>query len=512
MGSRHDRTRYMDDRPRFMVERGIEERFAAEHPEAALKRREFLQRTATIAGGAALASMLGPEALIAEAAHRQTQFPLPRPRDIPLDTIVVLMMENRSFDHYFGWYDKADSRNEGLTYPDAQGKPVATYRLTPDFQGCGHPDPEHGWFGGRHQLNGGRMDGFVQGNKEGTGSDEFAAGYYLKEDLGFLSHAGEALTLYDRFFCSTLASTYPNRWYMWAADAGGRKTNQIPVDPNGWPEETIFDRAQSRNVSATYYNSDLPVSALYGIRGVADTRKIEAYYADAAAGRLSNLVFVDPPFRDGGGGDGLSADEHPHGDVRLGQAFMSDVAHAFMESPQWRRGALFCTYDEHGGFFDHVVPRRVPDARANRDHFEDWGQLGFRVPTVAITPFARRGHVSHELLAFESILKLISYRFALGNLNVRHRYAKNIGRTLNFRKPNFDPPQLPDPGQVVTTSCAAQGHPGKESASRPKEHDLVALETSGYLDSIGYEVVPATPDRIFRKPDTVKKAYYSSMR
>jgi phospholipase C len=502
----------MTDRAGYLRERGAAERFAFEQPEEALRRRDFLERTAAVAGATALASVLPPETLVAQAAHRQTQFPLPRPRDVPLDTIVVLMMENRSFDHYFGWYDKADARNTGLTYPDKDGNPVRTHRLTPDFQGCGHPDPDHGWNGGRHQLNGGRMDGFVQGNKEGTGSDEFAAGFYLKEDLGFISHAGQASTLYDRFFCSILASTYPNRHYMWAADAGGRKTNQIPTDPAGWPEETIFDRAQSENVSATYYNSDLPVSGLYGIRGVADTRKVEQFYADAAAGQLSKIVFVDPPFRDGGGGDGLSADEHPHGDVRLGQAFMSDIAHAFMESPQWRRGALFIVYDEWGGFFDHVKPPRVPDSRGSRKLDEDWSQLGFRIPTVCLSPYARRGHVSHQTLAFESILKLISYRFNLGHLTVRHRYAKNIGRTLDFRRPRFDPPELPDPGAVITSSCTSQGHPpgSGRSVARPKEHDLSALETSGYLESIGYTVEPATPDRIFRKPDSIRRAYHST--
>jgi phospholipase C len=510
MSRRHDRTRFMADRAAYLRDREAAELFEWAHPEVALRRRDFIARTAATAGLAALAGVLPGETLIAEAAHRQTQFPLPKPRDVPLDTIVVLMMENRSFDHYFGWYRKADGRNEGLAYPDRNGNPVATHRLTPDFQGCGHPDPDHSWDGGRHQVNGGRMDGFVQGNAAGDGSDEFAAGYYLKEDLGFISHAGEAFTLYDRFFCSTLSSTYPNRWYMWAADAGGRRTNQIPPGPEGWPEETIFDRAKQENVSATYYNSDLPVSALYGIRGVADTRPIEQYYADAAAGKLSKIVFIDPPFRDGGGGDGLSADEHPHGDVRLGQAFMSDVVHAFMESPQWKRGALFVDYDEHGGFFDHVPPGRVPDSRASRNPADDWGQLGIRVPALCVSPFVRRGYVAHQKLAFESILKLISYRFNLGHLNIRHRYAKNIGRTLDFRHPRLDPPDLPDPPMVATTSCTAQGHPpgSGRQAARPKEHDLAELETSGYLDSIGYKVVPATPDRIFRKPDSVKKAYF----
>ena len=98
---------------------------------------------------------------------------------------------------------------------------------------------------------------------------------------------------------------------------------------------------------------------------------------------------MDPPFR-GGGGGGLSADEHPLGDVRLGQAFMADVVNAFVRSPNSTRGALFVIYDEWGGFFDHVRPPRVPDDRASPDLNQDFGQMGFRTPAVAISPYARR--------------------------------------------------------------------------------------------------------------------------
>jgi phospholipase C len=119
---------------------------------------------------------------------------------------------------------------------------------------------------------------------------------------------------------------------------------------------------------------------------------------------------VDPPFRDGGGGDGLSADEHPLGDVRLGQAFMADVVNDFVRSPAYRRGALFVVYEEWGGFFDHVRPPRVPDDRASADLYEDFGQMGFRIPAVAVSPYARASpggfRVDHGLYGFESILAL----------------------------------------------------------------------------------------------------------
>jgi phospholipase C len=155
------------------------ERFEAENPDAYMRRRDFLARTAAAAGAASLASLLPADRLVAEAAKHGLRT-LPNPRNVPVDTFVVLMMENRSFDHYFGWHQKADGVNAGLSYPDANGDPVATHYLRQDFQGCSFRDPDHSWDGGRHQYNRGRMDGFVQGNAQGTGSDEFAAGRLLK--------------------------------------------------------------------------------------------------------------------------------------------------------------------------------------------------------------------------------------------------------------------------------------------------------------------------------------------
>ena len=489
------------------------ERLAAEHPEAYMRRRDFLARTAVLAGGAALAGTLPAETLVAEAAKRRGLRRLPSPKNLPIDTFVVLMMENRSFDHYFGWHPEADGRNEGLTYPDGDGNRIPTHHLTPDFQGCAFRDPDHGWNGGRWQWNGGRNNRFVTGNEAGTGSDEFAIGYYLKDDVHFLPHAADTFTLYDRYFCSIMASTYPNRHFQWGAQNGGQKGNEFPPEvpgqETGFTWETIFDRAEANGVSVGYYNSDLPFAALYGLRGLAWTKPISAFYTQAAAGTLPNICFVDPPFKDGGGGDGTSADEHPHGDIRLGQAFVSDVAHAFMESPQYERGALFINYDEWGGFFDHVKPRFVPDDLRNpADVNEDWGMSGFRVPGVCISPYTRKGGVSHMPVTHESILKLISYKFGLGHLNARHRYATNIGRTFNFKRKNLEPPELPDPSTIATTPCSAQGDsPGK---ARPKPHDLVLMETTGYLERLGYEVPEASYDQIFREPDSVRRALEGS--
>ena len=263
-------------------------------------------------------------------------------------------------------------------------------------------------------------------------------------------------------------------------------------------------------MSARYYNSDLPFSAVWGARGASWTRPLAEYYADCALGTLPAISFVDPPFRDGGGGDGVSADEHPHGDVRLGQAWMADVVRAFTQSPCYRRGALFVVYDEWGGFFDHVTPPRVPDARASADLAQDFGQMGFRIPAVAVSPFARRHssgpRVRHAQLGFESILKLISYRWGLGSLTDRDRSATNIAETFDFpSRPDYDVPDLPDPEHVASRPCSLGGGDvlTQESAAA-HVGDLAALED--LADRFGIPCGDGKVSDLFTQPDAIRRA------
>jgi phospholipase C len=454
-------------------------------------RREFLTRTAGLAGLAGLATVLPAETLISQAAKVQTQTGFPSPRNMPIDTFVVLMMENRSFDHYLGWFPGADGKNKGLSYPDDQGKRHPTHPLAPDFQGCGFVDPDHSFEGGRTEYAHGKLDGFYIAN------DEFAIGYYEKPDLPFLPHIASAFTLYDRYFCSLLGPTYPNRHYMWGAQSGGQTTNEIPSGSLGDNWETIFDRAVARGLSVAYYNSDIPFAALYGKRAIPWIRPVADFYSDAQSGNLPNICFVDPPFQ--GEDQGISGDEHPHGDIRYGQTFMSEITHAFLSSPQFRTGAMFINYDEWGGFFDHVSPRFVPDDRQSSKLSKTFGITGFRVPGVAISPYARRGHVSHATITHESILKLISHRFGLGYLNKRHRYASEIGRTFDWEHPNFNVPDLPRPIFPPGLPCVGAAPPESEGELR-EGPGIDSPELREYVESLGFRIEPATPERIFPDP------------
>jgi phospholipase C len=478
------------------------ERAAFENPDAYLRRREFLQRTAVLAGlSPALATVLSPSTLVAEAARRMRPGGLPSPRNLPIDTFVVLMMENRSFDHYLGWLPHADGHQRGLVYVDRTGAEVPTRPLAPDWQGCAHPDPDHSWDGGRVQIDGGRMDGFLRSGA----NDVFAVSYYRKHDLPFIPAAARAFTTYDRFFCSLLASTFPNREYMHAAQSYGMKDNSFPP-PGGFPDTTIFHALALAGIDARYFYSDLPFSALWGEAGLARSSPVKDYYDRAAAGTLPALSFVDPVFA--GEEQGTSGDEHPHGDVRVGQAFMSDVVHAFIESPQWSRGALFIVYDEWGGFFDHVPPPRVPDDRGNPDLAQDFGQMGIRIPAVVVSPWVRRHHVDHTAFGFESILKLIEYKFGLDPLTLRDKFANNIGVSFDWdRRPRLEPPPLPDAPAVIGAACAMPPSPTAQVATRPREHDMVSLVRSGWLERLGFDYRPARHEDIFRAPHTIRAAH-----
>jgi phospholipase C len=479
--------------------------------ESDLSRREFLERTAWAAGVAGTASLpasaILPEA--AEATHRRNR--LPRPRNVEIDHFVLLMMENRSFDHYFGWLSAEADAVQQQSFPDPSGAVVPTRHFSTlgtggvQYKGCGHPDPGHGWDSGRAQLLGGFL-------AAGSGNDVFALTYFDRGELGFIHAAADEYTLYDRYFCSVLASTWPNRYYKWSGQSGGFKTNTLQPGGNSW--ETIFDRAIGRGLSARYYASDLPFAALFGPRAAAWTNPISRYYEDCAAGTLPNVAIVDPPFRDGGGGDGLSADEHPLGDVRLGQAFMADVVNAFVRSPSYERGALFVIYDEWGGFFDHVRPPRVPDDRASSDLNEDFAQMGFRVPAVAISPYARRQRrrqrpgdefrVDHGVYAHESILKLISYRFGLGDLTTRMRFARNIGHSFEWARPDFERPALPDPPDIVTQPCALGGGDVLDS-QEAHASDLADIEE--VAERYRVPVYEGKLGDIFTLPDSVRRGH-----
>jgi phospholipase C len=394
-----------------------------------LTRRQLLVGAAATATGAAITR--------AGAAPRPAA--LPNPASSGIDHIVFLCMENRSFDHYLGWLPGADGRQAGLSYLDDHGVAHPTHHLT-ERQGCGFNDPDHSYEGGRRQFAGGRLDGFRKG-----GADDFALGYYTKQDLPFYGEFVNQATVFDHWFASTLSSTYPNRFYTHAA-----RTDRVDNTMRLTSMPTIWDRLGSAGVPATYYFSDLPFLALWGEKHLRISKPIASFFADAAAGTLPQFSYLDPFFL--GEDQGGSNDDHPHADIHRGQALVSQVAGAVASSPLWSKTALVITYDEWGGFFDHVKPPRLPDDHVTGVGEHDHAQAGFRVPAFVFSPFAPRGRVDSGVYDHTSMLKLVEWRFGLAPLSARDRNARNLALALDFRRPRTDVPALPtvlDPGPHV---------------------------------------------------------------
>src|SRR5205085_4976865 len=151
-----------------------------------------------------------------------------------IENIVVVMMENRSFDHFLGWLPGADGKQAGLTYLDNAGVAHATVPLAPDFQGCGRSDPDHSYQGGRIEFNNGACDGWLRAGS----NDDYAIGYYTQADLTFLGSAAPAWTAFDRYFAPIMAPTYPNRIYSHAAQTDRLDDSILPLSTL----PTIWDR------------------------------------------------------------------------------------------------------------------------------------------------------------------------------------------------------------------------------------------------------------------------------
>jgi phospholipase C len=403
--------------------------------EGGISRRRFL-RGAAVTGGALA---VGGVAAV-ERAFSQTMLPVPAASGI--EHIVVLMMENRSFDHMLGWLDGADGRQRGLAYLDAAGTPHATHPLAPDYQGCGHPDPDHSYAGGRVEYNGGACDGWLRAGD----NDEYAIGYYTKKDLAFFANIAKRWTVCDRYFSAIMAGTFPNRIYQHAAQTDRLgNTFELSALP------TIWDRLEAAGLDGRYYFSDLPFLAFWGSKYVSLGRPYASFLADAAAGTLPHVAFVEPRFL--GAEAGISSDDHPYADVRHGQAFMNEVYRAVTTGPKWRNTVLVINYDEWGGFFDHVAPGTAPIPDADSAAGDNEGLLGFRTPCIVVSPFARREHVSHLTLDHTSILRMIEWRWGLPPLTVRDRAANNLAEVLQFPAPDFSAKQIDVP-KAPDTLCA----------------------------------------------------------
>lgn len=448
--------------------------------------------------------------------------------------IIIVMQENHSFDNYFGalpyvpgglYHGGPCSKNDhqcvdGLTCTvdtlgtfdcsnsnlDDDGSTVFAFH---DPRYCIGPDLDHSWSGSHIEANfsdpaGTLMsspnDGFVRrndttsqgqpdnGGPEAPNSDD-TMGFYTQADLPFYYSLAQNFAIDDRYFSSVIGQTFPNRAYAAAATSFGHLTTaEILPPPDGYKPitGTIYDLLDANGVSWTDYFSDVPISGIFRPSAfpfvTPHTQPISVFLAQAAAGTLPQVAFVDPNF----GfvfGPASENDEHPPTDIRKGEGFVSTVVNAVRNGPDWQDSIILITYDEHGGFYDHVAPAPAPqDGALNPDgidpgqcadlsnpptsqtpgngvecavsrlealaicpSFTNFGpypadcanfdQLGFRVPFIAVSPFAKHGYVSHTVGDHTSMLALIEKRFLSNNQGNGNSHIQH----LTLRDENADP-------------------------------------------------------------------------
>jgi phospholipase C len=366
---------------------------------------------------------------------------LPQPQNSGIEHIVVVTMENRSFDHFFGWLPNADGKQAGLTFVDTGGVAHPTYSLSGDHTGCPHPDPDHSYDGGRTEYDGGKMDGFLLDKS----NDIFSIGYYGENDNPFLANLARSYTTCDRYFVSILGPTFPNRIFMHAA-----QTDRLDDSVSFTSLPTIWDHLAAAGISANYYYNNIPVLALWGTKYLGIVKGYDDFKSAAENGTLPAVSYVDPRFTTID--DGLGTDDHPHADIRRGDRFLHDTFEAVANGPAWGSTVFIITFDEWGGFFEHVAPPRATAANnVDPDIVNGKTLLGFRVPVIIASPFSRGVEnnplVNHLVFDHTSILKLIEWRWGLASLTPRDASSdvNNIAYALNFSQPVLAVPTLPKP-------------------------------------------------------------------
>ena len=371
---------------------------------------------------------------------------LPHGNAIPINHVVVLMQENRSFDHYFARLKgrHIDRPPHGASNPNPLGG--APIELFHQRNYCEVADLDHGWNGTHNEWNGGAMDGFAIENVHPSDpSGARTMGYYRKRNLKFYHALYRTFAMSDRHFCSLLGPTFPNRHYLLSGTSAGHIRNDLQVATHA----SIFESLDAAGVTWKIYSSDLAFALLYAYvqAHAANIAPIAQFYTDAAAGALPQVTFIDPIFF---GDETNQNDEHPPNNVQVGQAFVAGVVQAMFGSPHWPDSALFITYDEHGGFYDHVPPPpacepdAVPPNLQPGDVVAAFDRYGIRVPFVVVSPFARRKYVSHTVSDQTSVLRFIETRFDLPALTKRDANADPLLELFDFAAPPFmTPPKLP---------------------------------------------------------------------
>ncbi|MFF1640522.1 phosphocholine-specific phospholipase C [Streptomyces sp. NPDC058246] len=509
-----------------------------------VNRRRFLQLAGGTAAFTALSSSIQRAAAL-PAHHRSGTID-------DVEHIVVLMQENRSFDHYFGSLrgvrgfgdprPATTSGNKSVWYQSDGTKDVLPFHPEADDLGLAFiQDLPHGWSDGHTAFNKGKYDKWVPAKSSTT------MAYLTREDIPFHYALADAFTICDAYHCSFIGSTDPNRYYMWTGYTGNDGKGGGPVlgnDEAGYGWTTYPERLEAAGVSWKIYqdvgdgldangswgwipdayrgnygdNSLLyfnqyrnakPGDPLYDkARTGTDARKGEGFFdqlkADVQGGKLPKISWIVAP---------EAFTEHPNWPANYGAWYISQVLDALTSDPEvWSRTALFVTYDENDGFFDHLVPPFPPQSAAQGKSTVDVGPdlyqgdasraagpygLGQRVPMLVVSPWSKGGYVCSETLDHTSIIRFMERRFGVHEPNIspwRRAISGDLTAAFDFAHQDTKPVALPDTDgyqppdhnrhpDYVPTPPANPVLPKQERGSRPARPLTYAPLVDGSADT-----------------------------
>jgi phospholipase C len=493
-----------------------------------LTRRQLL-RTAGAAGAAATlgGSLLEPWIQEALAA------PVRPGRLKDIEHVVILIQENRSFDHYFGTYKGVkgfgDSRNSAAFtqhgYPSTPDGTLQPFHLDANqqTQDC-TPDITHDWGPMHGCWNGGKNDGFVTQHQiaNGDAGAALTMGYYARNDLPLYYALADAFTICDHYHCSVIGPTDPNRLMSMSAtlDPAGKhggplvetllSTRNAMAGKFTWT--TMPEQLEAHHVSWKAYtdprggilDSVLPFfakfqSGKYKAKGITPTYPND-FLSDVAHNRLPSVSWLHTSLR---------ASEHPgFSGAKAGEVEARRVISALMKNKKvWAKTALFLTYDENGGFFDHIPPPTPPAGTpgeyltvsplpaAAAGNPGPIG-LGFRVPTIIVSPFTRGGFVASETFDHTSLLRFLEKRFGaeVPNLSAwRRKHTGDLTSAFNFVKPDARSATLP----TITLSAADQAN-GDCPTSGPGPYPVPTANTGIPVQEKGKAKRPSGPVKVKR--------------
>ena len=415
---------------------------------------------------------------------------------MPFDHLVVVMMENHSFDNLLGYLPYTHPQADGLTIdgngvatnqnPKSDGTPAVSFPVPNTAQ---ENFITQSWKATREQVDGGAMDGFVRTARD----QEQPMGYYTPDVLPFAYSFARTFTVANRWFCSAPGPTYPNRRFMLAGTAYGLTETSAesllePPPANG----TIFDQLSNHHVSWADYSTELPMTLVIPtifVKYLDHHHNLEKFFHDCEAGSLPAVSFVDPALgalRDAASSlpsiiqdalrlFGIDPATFPPGqtqenpdDLYFGERWAFEVTDALMRSPAWDRTLLIYTYDEHGGYYDHVAPASAvapdqiaPEPAGTEGSYTTYGP---RVPAVVMSPYSKPGGVTNEVHDHTSILATIERKWNLPALTARDGNAATVMDFLDLNSPpRLAPPPLQSPPEPTTGVKATMSWPAPRS-------------------------------------------------